>query len=51
MILEEIKKEMEEVAGNWNGEDSGYKEEQAGYANEIIEHINAIETLIKEMNS
>jgi len=35
---------FEEVAGNWNGDDSGRGEERAGVANEIVE-------LLKELQS
>jgi len=50
MTIEKLKAQMEEISGAWNGEDSGYKEEQAGYANEVLEHITAIEKLIDELN-
>jgi len=42
MTLENLKERMEEIAGNWNGEDSE-GEEEAGVALEVIEHIEAIE--------
>ena len=48
--MEELKKETEEIAGNWNGKDSGWAEDQAMIANEILEKIGEIETLIKELN-
>lgn len=50
MKIEELKKEMEEISGRWNGEDSGWKEEQAGIANDILEKIKEIEELIEALN-
>jgi hypothetical protein len=38
------------VAGNWNGEDSGYQEEQASIASEIVEKANELIDLINELN-
>jgi hypothetical protein len=48
--METLKKEMEEIVGKWNGDESGWEEDQAGIATEILEHIAAIESLIKELN-
>ncbi len=55
--LEAIRKEFEEIAGSWNGEDdkfiSGghvYTEEDAGMANEIIEKVDELKKLINEFN-
>lgn len=53
MIKEELlklKKEAEEISSNWNGEDSGYAEEQAGIANDIIEKVDELLELISELN-
>jgi hypothetical protein len=47
--MEELKKECETIAGSWNGKDSGYAEDQAMIANEILEKIGEIENLIKEL--
>lgn len=43
-------KECEEIAGNWNGDEPGYQEEQAHIANEIIEKSNELINLINELN-
>lgn len=48
--MEELKKEMEEIAGRWNGDESGWLEDQATIAIEILENIRQIEELIKELN-
>lgn len=53
MIKDELKKlikECEEIAGNWNGDEPGYAEEQAGIANDIIEKSNELLELINELN-
>lgn len=44
-----LKKDMEEIAGNWNGEDSGSGEERAGYANDAIEKIDELLTILNEL--
>lgn len=50
--MEQLKKDMERIAGDWNGEDeryiSGgdvYTEEHAHIATEILDHIEKIEVL------
>ena len=48
--LAKLIKECEEIAGNWNGDEPGYAEEQAGIANEIIEKSNELIALINELN-
>jgi len=53
MIKEELLKlikECEEIAGNWNGDEPGYQEEQASIANEIIEKSTELIDLINELN-
>lgn len=50
MNIEELEKEMQEIAARWNGDESGYMEEQATIAIEIIEKIHEIQELIKELN-
>ena len=49
--MDKLKKEMEEIAGAWNGDESGAGEDRAHAALEVIEHIDAIEELLKELNS
>lgn len=49
-FFKDLKEEMENVAGNWNGDDSGYREEQAMIAYDIIEKSNEIVELIRELN-
>jgi len=48
--MDKLKKEMEQIAGEWNGDESGYQEEQAGTAIEILEKIAEIEELLKYLN-
>jgi hypothetical protein len=51
MKLEQIKKWAEDIAGSWNGDESGSAEDRAGQANEILEKIAELETLIEEMDN
>lgn len=48
--MEKLKKEMEEIAGSWNGDESGTAEDRAHAANDVLEHIKAIEELLEELN-
>lgn len=48
--LQELIKEMEEIAGRWNGDEPGYLEEQATIACEIIEKATDLINLINELN-
>jgi uncharacterized protein YukE len=48
--LLKLKKEMEEVSGNWNGDSPGYLEDQATIANDIIEKVDELMELINELN-
>lgn len=48
--LQEIKDEMEVIRGEWNGDESGRQEDQANIAEEIVEKINEIDELLKELN-
>ena len=48
--LANLKKEMEEEAGKWDGDLPGYAEDQAHIALEIIEKANELIALIKELN-
>lgn len=47
--LIEIKKYAEEVAGQWNGDESGRAEERADIANDIIEKIDELNQLLAEL--
>lgn len=48
--LLKLRKEAEEISGNWNGDESGYAEEQATIANDIIEKVDELVELINELN-
>lgn len=51
MTLEQIKKWAEDISGSWNGDNSGSAEDRAHQANEILEKIAELETLIEEMDN
>lgn len=48
--LQALIEEMEVIRGNWNGDESGYMEEQASIATDIIEKAKELEDLINELN-
>lgn len=48
--LSKLKKECEEIRGRWNGDDSGYEEDQANIASELIVKANEMLDLINELN-
>jgi hypothetical protein len=50
MTIEKLKAQMEVISGAWNGDNSGTLEDNAHLANEVLEHITAIEKLIDELN-
>jgi uncharacterized protein YukE len=53
MIKEQLQKlieECEEIASRWNGDESGYQEDQANIANEIIEKAKELIALLHELN-
>ncbi len=49
--LIKIKHDMEALAGQWNGDESGRLEDQAHICGEIIDHINATITLLEELDN
>jgi len=51
MNLEQIKKWAEEIAGEWNGDESGRGEDRAHQANDILEAVKNLEELISEMDN
>jgi uncharacterized protein YukE len=48
--LKKLIEEMEEVRGRWNGDESGYLEEQSDIASDIIEKSEELINLINELN-
>ena len=48
--LNNLIKECEEIGSRWNGEDSGYAEDQAMIANEIIDKAKELIDAINELN-
>lgn len=47
--MENLKKEMEIIAGLWNGDNPGIEEDKAHIANEVLEKIKEIEELLQEL--
>lgn len=43
MELDLLKKKMEEIAGAWNGDESGLQEDRAHAALDVIKAVNTIE--------
>ena len=50
LTLKAILENAEEVSGNWNGKESGYQEDMAGYANDIIEKVAEIKSLLDALD-
>ncbi len=48
--LQELIEEMAVIRGNWNGDESGYREEQADIAGDIIDKSMELIDLINELN-
>jgi len=50
LTLKAILENAEEVSGNWNGKESGYQEDMAGYANDIIEKVAEIKSMLDALD-
>jgi hypothetical protein len=48
--LRKLIKECEDIQGRWDGDESGYAEDQASIATEIIEKSKELIDLINELN-
>lgn len=48
--LLELKREMEDIQGQWNGDNHGRAEDRAHQAGDIIGNINEIEKLLSELD-
>jgi len=48
--LKMLKSQLDGIAGNWNGDESGIAEERADYANEGIKLIGELEIILEELN-
>jgi len=48
--LQKLIEEMEKVKGQWNGDESGYYEDQANVATDIQEKAKELIKLINELN-
>jgi len=49
LTLIDLKKRMEQIAGEWNGDESGVLEDRANIAGDILEAIKNIEDLLEEL--
>lgn len=47
--LVKLIKECKDISGNWNGDESGYQEDQTRIAEDIIEKANELIDLINEL--
>lgn len=45
-----LKKQMEEIAGAWNGDEPGQQEDRAHQANDILEKIRELEQLLSDLD-
>ena len=50
MNLTKLKKELERIAGQWNGDNSGIGEERSADANEALSLIKELEIRLKSLN-
>jgi hypothetical protein len=48
--LKQLKSQLEGIAGNWNGDDEGMAEDRTHTANEGIELIEKLESILEELN-
>lgn len=48
--LKELKEEMVEIQGEWNGDEPGTQEDRANIASDVLESIKNIEELLEELN-
>ena len=48
--LKAISTYAEEISGNWDGKESGWAEERADIANDIIEKVKELRALLTELN-
>jgi hypothetical protein len=48
--LLKCKKELEEIAGSWNGDESGSAEDMAHASIELIEQIEKLIGILEELN-
>lgn len=48
--LDKLAETLEEIAGQWNGDESGSQEDMAHAANDAIEKIQELKELLEELN-
>ena len=48
--LSEIKEEMMDIQGKWNGDDAGVEEDNSNTAEDILEAVKNLEELLTEIN-
>ena len=49
MNLEQLKEYFEQVAGEWNGDESGIQEDRANIANDALDAIKVVENALSEL--
>ena len=49
-MFKKLKKELEEISSEWNGDNPGITEERSHIAEEALEQITKLEELLKELN-
>lgn len=48
--LLELKREMEDIQGQWNGDDAGRAEDRAVTARDVVDRIDEIEKLLSDLD-
>mgnify|MGYP001607987940 CR=1 FL=1 len=48
-LLDSLKSELEDIAGEWNGDESGLQEDRAHASLEAVEKIEELKTLLEEL--
>ena len=49
-MFKKLKKELEEISSEWNGDEPGIAEDRCHTAEEAIKQITKLEELLKELN-
>jgi len=48
--IKHIRADMETIAGDWDGDESGSLEDRAHAANDVLEKLKELEELLKELD-
>ena len=49
-VLEHIRNRCNEIKGEWNGDESGKQEDVAMAADELLEKLEEVDALVKELD-